>query len=71
MNSSREDLDWISGEVLDRESGEVLDQLPRGCGCPIHPWRCGRPGWMGPWAAWAGIECGGWWPCVWWRVGAS
>ena len=29
MNSSREDLDWISGEVLDRESGEVLEQLPR------------------------------------------
>jgi len=19
-----------------------------------HPWRCSRPGWMGPWAAWAG-----------------
>ena len=21
---------------------------------------------MGPWAAWAGLKCGGWWPCVWW-----
>jgi len=26
----------------------------RGCGCPVHPWRSSRPGWMGPWAAWAG-----------------
>ena len=30
-----------------------------------HPWRCSRPGWMGPWAAWAGMKCGGWWPCLW------
>ena len=36
-----------------------------------RPWRCSRPGWMGPWAAWAGIKCGGWWPCLWWGVGAS
>ena len=42
----------------------------RGCGCPIHPWRCSRLGWMGPWAAWAGSTCGGWWPCLWWGVGA-
>ena len=27
----------------------------------LHPWRCSRPGWMGPWAAWAGIKWGGWW----------
>jgi len=19
----------------------------------------------GPWAAWAGMKCGGWWPCLW------
>ena len=27
----------------------------------FHPWRCSRPAWMGPWAAWAGInvEVGG------------
>jgi len=30
-----------------------------GTGCPEklwmpHPWRCSRPGWMGPWAAWSG-----------------
>jgi len=25
-----------------------------------HPWRCSRPGWMGPWAAWSGIKCEGW-----------
>ena len=30
------------------------------------------PGWMGPWAAWAGTEWGGWWPCLWrGGVGAS
>ena len=25
-----------------------------------HPWRCSRPGWMGPWAAWSGIVYGSW-----------
>ena len=30
-------------------SGEELEQAAqRGCGCPVHPWRCSRPGWMGP-----------------------
>ena len=29
LSSRREDLGWISGEVLYRESGEVLEQLPR------------------------------------------
>jgi len=32
-----------------------------------HPWRCPRPGWMGPWAAWSG----GWQPAhsrCWGRV---
>ena len=43
-----------------------------GTGCPerlwmLHPWRCSRPGWMGPWAAWSSIKCGGWWPCLWQR----
>ena len=28
-----------------------------------RPWRCSRPGWMGPWAAWSSIKWGGWWPC--------
>jgi len=37
----------------------------RGCGCPVHPWRCSRLGWMGPWAAWSSIKSGGWWPCLW------
>ena len=27
-----------------------------------HPWRCSGPGWMGLWAAWSSIRCGGWWP---------
>jgi len=29
-----------------------------------HPWRCSRPGGMGPWAGWSGIKCGGWWPSL-------
>ena len=41
-----------------------------GTGCPErlwmpHPWRCSRPGWMGPWAAWSSIRYEGWWPCLW------
>ena len=32
------------------EGGEALPQLPREAVVP-HPWRCSRPGWMGPWAA--------------------
>ena len=35
-----------------------------------RPWRCSRPDWMGPWAAWSGIRSDGWWPCMWqggWR----
>ena len=38
-------------------------------GCPERlwmpcPWRCSRPGWMGPWTAWSSIRYGGWWPCL-------
>jgi len=29
-----------------------------------RPWRCSRPGWMGPWAAWSGIRYGGWRLCL-------
>jgi len=37
--------------------------------CPERLWmpcpqRYSRPGWMGPWAAWSCIKCGGWWPCL-------
>jgi len=28
--------------------------LPREAVVP-HPWRCSRPGWMGPWAAEVGV----------------
>jgi len=31
----------------------------------LCPWRCSRPGWMGPWTAWSVIRYGGWWPCLW------
>jgi len=51
------------GEILYYESGEVLNRLPERLWMP-HPWRCSRPGWMGPWAAWAGMKWGGWWPCL-------
>ena len=53
-------------EVLYCESGEVLEQLPiAAVDAPVHPWRCSRPGWMGPWVTWSSIKCGGWWPCLW------
>ena len=62
----REDLGWISGvSFLLWEWWGAGTAAQRGCGCPVHPWRCSRPGWMGPWAAWSGIKCGGWWPCLW------
>ena len=32
----------------------------------LCPWRCSRPGWIGPWAAWSSIRYGGWRPCLWW-----
>jgi len=32
-----------------------------------HSWRHSRPGWMGPWAAWAGR----WQPCPWQGVGTE
>jgi len=47
-----------------------------GTGCPERlwmprPWRCSRPGWMGPWAAWSilDVEVGG--PACGGGVGAS
>ena len=58
-------LGWISGgSSLLWEWWGAGTAAQRGCGCPVHPWRCSRPVWMGPWAAWAGIRCGGWWPCL-------
>ena len=63
----REDLGWTSGgSSLLWEWWGAGTAAQRGCGCPVHPWRCSRPGWLGPWAAWAGITCGDWWPCLWW-----
>jgi len=29
-----------------------------------HPWRCSRPGWIWPWAAWSSIRYGGWQPAL-------
>jgi len=46
---------WVrwEEEILHWQGGEVLAQLPREAVVP-HPWRRSRPGFMGPWAAWAG-----------------
>jgi len=47
---------WPSEKNLFSEvfspGGEALAQLPREAVVP-HPCRHSRPGWMGPWAAWA------------------
>jgi len=48
----REDLGWITGEVLYQESGRVLEQAAQSsCGCPIpggfqcqNAWGAGQPG---------------------------
>ena len=53
----------IGGSSLPREWWDA------GTGCPErpwmpHPWRCSRPGWMGPWATWSSIRYGGWWPSM-------
>ena len=54
------------GNSVLRERGGGGTAAQRGCGCPIHPWRCSRPGWMRPWAVWAvsdmdvGGDGGGW-----------
>jgi len=34
-----------------------------------HPWRCSRPGWMEPWAAWSITWLNSWQPCMRQRVG--
>jgi len=39
-----------AGEISHSEGSEALAQLPREAVVP-HPWRCSRPGWIGPWAA--------------------
>ena len=70
LNWRRGDSGWISGG-----SSLLWEWQGAGTGCPErlwmpHLWRCSKPGWMGPWAAWSSITCGGWWPCLWqggWR----
>ena len=37
----------VRGKILCSEGGEALAQLPRELWVP-HPWRCPRPGRMGP-----------------------
>jgi len=51
-------------------SMQILQAYPVYTGCPeklwiFHPWKCSRPGWMGPWEAWSSIKSEGWWPCMW------
>jgi len=50
----------ISMESLHKVSRDCPERL-----WMLHPWRCSRPGWMGPWAAWSSTRSGGWWPCLW------
>ena len=54
----------IGGNSLLREWWGV------GTGClerlwMLRLWRCSRPSWMGLWATWSSIKCGGWWSCLW------
>jgi len=49
-------------------SKQILQAYPVYTGCPeklwiFHPWKCSRPGWMGPWATWSS-KWEGWWPCL-------
>jgi len=60
---------WMSGG-----SPLLWEWWGAGTGCSEKlwmscPWRCSRPGWMGPWAAWSSIRCGSWWPWLWWGGG--
>jgi len=60
-----EDWGWMSGG-----SSLLWEWWGAGTGWPErlwmnHPWRCSRPGWKRPCAAWSSIKCGGWWPCLW------
>jgi len=54
------------GKKCHWKGGEALALLLREAVVP-HPWRYWRPGWMGPWAAWAG----GGQPCPWHGVGTG
>jgi len=65
LSSRREGLDWMSGVSSSQGEGQGA-----GIGClerlwMPHPWRCSRPGWIEPWAAWSSSRSGGWWPCRW------
>jgi len=51
-------------QILRCGGGEALAQMPIEAVMP-HPWWRSRPGWMGPWVAWAGEEQ----PCPQHRVG--
>ena len=54
------------GEFFTQRAVRPWHSCPAKLWCPTV-WRHSRPGWMWPWAAWAG----GWQPCPWQEVGAG
>ena len=55
----------VRGKLLTERVVRCWNSCPERLWMPIHPWRYSGPDGMGPWAAWAGIKHGGWWPCLW------
>jgi len=51
----------IRGKFFTKRVVRCWNSCPERLWMP-HPSRCSRPGWMEPWAAWAGITYVGWWP---------
>jgi len=47
------------------ESGEVLNSCPERLWMPRPSLEVFKARLDGPWAAWAGMKCGGWRPCLW------
>ena len=53
-----------NGRTRGNESGEVLNSCPERLWMPRPSLEVLKARLDGPWAAWAGMKCGGWWPCL-------